>query len=126
VPVALTGATGQTYKVLPRATASAYAAIGDIVRTQRHILNLTLLGQNTKVLAADVDGSKSVTVADVALMADVLLGRRTTYPKGRGVRFFNAASLSASATAPWTFDTTATVTNLTTAGAAANFIAVRT
>src|SRR5262249_11283469 len=63
---------GGTFRVTPSLTQSASPASGlstiDISLVRRHILGLTLLDTPFKLLAADVNGSRSISIVDVSSM----------------------------------------------------------
>jgi Dockerin type I domain len=52
----------------------------DVLKIQRHILNLTPLPNGYKMIAADVNKSNSITAADIALLRQLLLGAIQKFP----------------------------------------------
>ena len=54
---------------------------------QRHILGIQPLLSPYKILAADVNNSKSITVADLSVLRKVLLGITTTFDNNTSWRF---------------------------------------
>lgn len=52
----------------------------DIVKIQRHILGLDEFTDMTKILAADVNGSNSVTATDLIIIRKLILGKIDVYP----------------------------------------------
>jgi hypothetical protein len=63
----------------------------DMIRIQRHILGLEPLDSPFKLIAADINGSGSVTLADIVYMRKILLGIYQELPAGWGWRFIPAA-----------------------------------
>lgn len=98
--------------------------VADLSLIQRHVLGSQLLGNAYKVIAADVDKSGAVTSLDVVLVRDMLLGNRTSFPKGRLWQFVRSNQTFSNANSPWPFDTSRVVSNLATA-TAQDFIGVK-
>jgi hypothetical protein len=96
--------------------------VSDIALIQRHVLAASLLGNAYKVIAADVDNSKSVTVADVAFIRDLILQTRSTFPLGKLWKMVKATQTFANANSPWPLDTAFTYTGLPNATTTQNFI----
>jgi hypothetical protein len=75
-----------TYTVTPRLTNSNPVVNGvstlDISLIRRHILNIASLDTPYKLLAGDVNGSRSVTTLDISLIRRVILGVTNTFPMG--------------------------------------------
>ncbi|CAF4797972.1 unnamed protein product [Rotaria sp. Silwood1] len=57
----------------------------DVLLTQRHILNTTKLNSAYKLIAADVNGDKTINATDVLRIKRLILGTDTTFTKGSGV-----------------------------------------
>ena len=55
--------------------------VGDLIAVRRHILQKDVLDSPYKIIAADVDLSKSINVADVLLMRRMILGMPVTLTK---------------------------------------------
>lgn len=101
-------------------------SVADVALIQRHILGGTgLLGNAYKVIAADVDRSKTVNVADVALVRNLVLGNTTAFPKGRLWTFVNSSHLFINQNAPWSYDTTRAYANLTASLTQQSFVGVK-
>jgi len=75
------------YKIKPSKSNDVVANNGistfDIILVQRHILAIQSLGSAYKVIAADVNGSGTVSTLDIVLMRTVILGNSNTFPEGR-------------------------------------------
>lgn len=56
--------------------------VSDIIAIQRHVLGLRALDTPYKLLAADMNGSKNISTADLALMRKIILGVTTELPNG--------------------------------------------
>jgi len=54
----------------------------DLSIIRRHILNITPLDSPYKLLAADVNGSDTVTTLDISLIRKMILGSIDTFPAG--------------------------------------------
>ncbi len=74
----------EDYQIQPQLEDYALAGVTtiDIVYIQQHILGLTRLQSPYKLLAADVNGSKSITAADLVELRRVILGRSTDFDAG--------------------------------------------
>jgi hypothetical protein len=62
----------------------------DLLLISKHILNVTTFDAPWKMLAADVNGSGSVTTFDIVLLRKLLLGISDTLPNAAGWHFFPA------------------------------------
>ncbi len=62
----------------------------DLLLMQRHILGIRLLDSPYKVIAADVDGSLSITGADLVAMRKLILGTTLDFPINRPWSFVDA------------------------------------
>ncbi|MBC7449360.1 MAG: IPT/TIG domain-containing protein, partial [Hymenobacteraceae bacterium] len=126
---ALTNANGQftfpglvatgTYGLYPSkandVTVNNGLSVLDLALMQRHILGVAPLANAYKVVAADVDRSGTVTVADVALARGVLLGSTPAFPMGRRWVFVRNDQSFVNQNAPWPIDTFRIYNSLTTA-----------
>ncbi len=62
----------------------------DILRIQLHILGFQALGSPYKIIAADINKSRSVTAADIIQLRKVILGTSDSFPKNNYWRFIPA------------------------------------
>ena len=117
-----------TYDVTPRLTNSSPFANGvstiDISLIRRHILNIAPLDTPYKLLAADVNGSRSVTTLDLTFIRRLILGSTNTLPLGLW-RFVPADYAFTNTAAPWDAPTNRSHANLVTAVANQDFMAMK-
>ncbi|MEM9990780.1 MAG: hypothetical protein AAF738_03395, partial [Bacteroidota bacterium] len=76
-------------------------SVFDMVVIQRHILNTVPLTSPYKLIAADVNGSNSVTVSDLVAIRRVLLNIETTFPIDKSWRFLPADFQFSDPANPW-------------------------
>jgi hypothetical protein len=76
----------------------------DLVLMQRHVLNTQLLPTPYKIIAADVNGSGSVTNLDILLTQSMILGNIQTFPGGKLWAFVNSSYVFANPQSPWPFE----------------------
>jgi len=62
----------------------------DLVLINKHILNLETLDSPYKIIAADANGSRSVTTADIAVLRRIILGVQDTLPGQWSWRFVDS------------------------------------
>jgi large repetitive protein len=62
----------------------------DILKIQRHILGFQALGSPYKIIAADVNKSRSLTAADLVEIRKIILGRSESFPRNNNWRFIPA------------------------------------
>jgi hypothetical protein len=124
---------GHNYQVTPRKTNDNTAnnlvvTTLDIALIRRHILNpgtpALMLDSPYKVLAADVNGTRSVSTLDIALVRKVVLQFTNTFPAGLW-RFVPADYVFADPVNPWDAPTNRTHTNLWADTERQNWVAVR-
>ncbi|WP_045113327.1 NHL domain-containing protein [Microscilla marina] len=68
---------GNNYQLVPNKPANKIdngVDVGDVIAVRRHILQKELLNSPYKLIAADIDLSKSINVADILLMRRAILG----------------------------------------------------
>ncbi|HEX5626263.1 MAG TPA: carboxypeptidase regulatory-like domain-containing protein [Saprospiraceae bacterium] len=74
----------------------------DIVLIQRHILGLKKLNSSYQILAADVNGSNTITAKDVSDIRRAILGVTTSFPNQTPVwRMIDAAHVFQNPDQPW-------------------------
>jgi hypothetical protein len=119
---------GGTYDVTPRLTNSTPFANGvstiDISLIRRHILNIAPLDTPYKLLAADVNGSRSVTTLDLTFIRRLILGTTNNLPLGLW-RFVPADYVFTNTAAPWDAPTNRSYATLVTGMTNQDFMAIK-
>jgi hypothetical protein len=87
----------------------------DIVLMQRHILNVQLLSSPYKIIAADVNGSQTVTTLDIVLTKSLILQNITTFPGGKLWNFVNSDFVFSVPTSPFPFENSRSYSSVTAA-----------
>lgn len=85
---------GQNYTVAPERDTNDVNGITtfDLSIVNKHVLGLDLLDSPWKILAADANGSNSVSTIDIVEGRKVLLGLNNTFPAVGSWRFFPAST----------------------------------
>lgn len=73
----------------------------DIVLIQRHILGIQVLSSPYKMIAADVNNSRSISTLDMIQLRKLILGLDTKFTNNRAWRFVDAAYVFPNPTKPW-------------------------
>ncbi|MBV6426029.1 MAG: hypothetical protein KIPDCIKN_00520 [Haliscomenobacter sp.] len=73
----------------------------DLVLIQQHILGQKLLSSPFKIIAADVNNSRSVTTLDMVQLRRVILNLESRFPSNRSWRFISAAHTFTDPNNPW-------------------------
>ncbi|MCC6459209.1 MAG: hypothetical protein IT260_01985, partial [Saprospiraceae bacterium] len=83
-------ASGLNYTVTPERDTNDVNGVStiDLSVINKHVLGLELLDSPWKILAADANGSKSVTTIDIVEARKILLGLNTAFPSVASWRFF--------------------------------------
>lgn len=76
----------------------------DIVRIQKHILGKEGLGSPYKLIAADVNNSKSVSTADIAEIRKLILGVVPNFSKVESWKFIPSATQFEDPNSPWVYN----------------------
>ncbi|MCD6067062.1 MAG: hypothetical protein K0S33_1888, partial [Bacteroidetes bacterium] len=76
----------------------------DLVLMQRHVLNTQLLGSPYKIIAADVNGSGSVTNLDILLTQSMILQNIQTFPGGKLWAFVNSSYVFSNPQVPFPYE----------------------
>jgi len=63
----------------------------DLVLIRKHILGIAPLNSPYKILAADVNNSKSISAFDMVIIRQVVLGSRTDFPENTSWRYIDAS-----------------------------------
>jgi len=98
----------------------------DIVVITRHILGMSSLNSPYKLIAADINNSKSVTTMDLVQLRRVILGLETRFPGNMSWRFVDAAYKFPNPANPWQFNLpeASSVNNLV-GNVSTNFVAIK-
>ncbi|MBK8699867.1 MAG: hypothetical protein IPN29_10160 [Saprospiraceae bacterium] len=77
--------SGLSYVVKPSKNDSISEGLStlDVVLTQRHILGVTRFTDPTKIIAADLDGNKKISVSDLVILRKIILGATNQLPNER-------------------------------------------
>ena len=97
----------------------------DIVMIQKHILGVNSILDPYKVIAADVNDSKSITSKDVSDIRKLILGINTEFPNKKSWRFINASQTFADPSSPWPVEESVTINQLSSDVLNSNLIAVK-
>lgn len=83
----------ETYTVRPMTTGAYNEGIStfDLVLIRKHILGIAPLPSPYKILAADVNNSKTISTFDMVLIRQVVLGTRTDFPNNPSWRYIDAS-----------------------------------
>jgi len=84
----------------------------DLVLMQRHVLGLDILDSPYKIIASDVDGSNSVSGADLVAMRRLLLGTSFDFPIGQSWTFLDGDQTFSNNITPFPYDQSITITSL--------------
>ncbi len=97
----------------------------DIVAIQKHILGVKTFSDPLKIVAADVNDSKSITSRDIADIRKVILGINSDFPAKKSWRFLNAAKTFADPTNPWPLEESVFIQQLNGDAMNNNLLAVK-
>ncbi|MCZ2102520.1 MAG: T9SS type A sorting domain-containing protein [Chitinophagales bacterium] len=99
----------------------------DIVLIQRHILGIELLNSPYKVIAADVNGSNTVTASDLSELRKLILGVKNSFVNNTpSWRFADASYPFDDPTNPWYFKDNVLYENVALNMNTSDFIAIKT
>jgi uncharacterized delta-60 repeat protein len=119
---------GNPYTLIPAKNDDSPAANGvttlDITLIRRHILNLATLDSPAKLLAADVDGSQSVSTVDIARIRRLILCQADSFPAGLW-RFVPSDYVCPDPLNPWDAPTNRLWPNLQTYLTNQDFLAIK-
>jgi hypothetical protein len=121
--------SGYDYSVTPQLDLEPLNGVStfDLVLISKHILGVELLDSPYKVIAADVNNSKSVTTFDIVQLRKVLLGHDDSFPGNTSWRFVAKDYDFIDAANPLAedFDELMTINDLEGSYLEANFVAVK-
>ncbi|MBK9255777.1 MAG: HYR domain-containing protein [Saprospiraceae bacterium] len=98
----------------------------DLVIIQRHILGIEPILSPYKIIAADVNNSKSVTAADLVELRKMILGLNTSFSNNTSWRFIDASQEFQDILYPWPLREVIQYENVDTDMEHSDFIAVKT
>ncbi|HXH20239.1 MAG TPA: hypothetical protein VNJ07_14275, partial [Chitinophagales bacterium] len=97
----------------------------DLVLMQRHILQIAPLSTPYKVIAADVNGSGTITTLDIVLTRALILNNATAFPNGRLWEFVSSGFIFPDPQHPFPFERTISCNNILQPLTQRNFIAIK-
>jgi hypothetical protein len=116
------------YSVTPTLDANPLNGVStfDMVLMQKHILGIQPLDSPYKMIAADINNSKSITTLDLILLRKLILNLDTKFTSNTSWRFVDAAYRFPNPSNPWSesWPEIASINNLS-AKATADFVAVK-
>lgn len=97
----------------------------DIVLIQKHILGISTLNTAYKIIAADVNDSKTITAKDISDLRKLILGVTNELPLKKSWRFINASQQFQDQKSPWPLQEVVQIDKLSSDMLENNFIAVK-
>lgn len=97
----------------------------DIIQIQNHLLNKNKITNPYKLIAADVNSSKTITVLDVVAIKKLILGLDTTFAGNKLWAFVDSAYQFADSTNPFPFKDSIKLTTLTANTPNQTFIGIK-
>ncbi len=97
----------------------------DIVAIQKHIVGQTVFDSPYKVIAADINNDENVSVLDIVVLRNVILGISSRFANNTSWRFVDEKQEFEDVTQPWPFTETLNYEMLLRDQTDENFIAVK-
>ncbi len=97
----------------------------DILLIQRHILGIQRLDDPYKMIAADVNNSKTITATDILQMRKLILGLFTEFPGSPSWKFIDAGYEFSDPDKPWDYQESIVLQDVSGQMEGNNFIAVK-
>ena len=97
----------------------------DIVLIQKHILGLTSFESPYSYLAADINGSGSISASDLVELRELILGKTLELSNNSSWRFVDASQEFFDATNPFPFNESIAISNLSNDMMTENFIGIK-
>ena len=120
---------GQDYTITPAKNDDPLNGVTtfDLVIMSRHILGIQLLNSPYKMIAADVNKSKSITTFDLVELRKLVLFINSSFPNNTSWRFVKKSYQFPNPANPWqeTFPEVINLNNLSAAVSAADFISIK-
>ncbi|MEZ4911964.1 MAG: T9SS type A sorting domain-containing protein [Saprospiraceae bacterium] len=107
---------GQNYSIRPIKNNDVLNGVStlDLVYIQRHILGVEEFSSSAQLIAADVNNSQSVTVADLSDIRKTILGIYSAFPKTESWRFLPASTQMDVLSNPYSVANNKNIPNLST------------
>ncbi|WP_148270475.1 dockerin type I domain-containing protein [Haliscomenobacter hydrossis] len=119
---------GGEYTVTPKLDKNPLNGVStfDLLLIQKHILGIQVLNSPYKMIAADVNNSKSISTLDLIQLRKLILGLDLHFLNNTSWRFIDAAYVFPDPTKPWLekFPEEVYINNLTT-NSNGNFVAIK-
>jgi len=118
---------GASYEILPLKEDTPFpgASTLDMLFIQRHVLRIQELDTPFKIIAADVSGNQEVSIVDIIVMRQLILGVIDEWNTGLAWNFVDADFNFFDPRNPWPFDDVITDRDADGSDCNADFIAVR-
>lgn len=98
----------------------------DLVKIQRHLLNLEKFTSPYKILASDADGNKKINVSDLVYFRKIILGKTQKFPANVKEWVFVDKSFSfPDVSNPWMFPDSTIIPSLDLNNGTINFIGIK-
>ena len=97
----------------------------DMVKIQQHILKIKELDSPYKIIAADVNKSKSITAIDLIQIRKLILGQTEKFPNTQSWTFVKEGQEFADESNPWAYENQAYIQNLSEESIENNFTAIK-
>lgn len=97
----------------------------DLIQIQKHILNQFVLDSPYKIIAADIDQSKSISVSDLIFLRKIILGIDSQFPNGEVWKFIQQDFSFIDNAAPWNFPQDNYIADLSHNMSDQNYVAVK-
>jgi hypothetical protein len=121
---------GNDYSITPKKNGMAVNGVTtfDMVLISRHILNVTPLDTPYKIIAADVNNSKTVTTLDLIQVRKIILSVDNEFSSNKNWRFIPSSYKFSNPKNPWAdqFPEVLNINNLAGSMANADFVAIKT
>jgi hypothetical protein len=117
----------QEYEVAPENLNEPLNGVStyDLVLIQKHILGVQLLDSPYKIIAADINGSTTISALDMVELRKVILGIYPDFPNNKSWRFVEEAHNFNDPNAPFPFPETMTYDPLNGNMASTDFVGVK-
>lgn len=121
--------TNGNYTITPSRNSDVTVVNGvsslDMVMIQGHILNMQPLATPYKIIAADVNGSGTVSTLDIVLMRAFILGVATSFPGNKLWQFVNSDYVFPNPANPFPYENSRVLSNVSQSQPNQNFIGIK-
>jgi hypothetical protein len=97
----------------------------DLVHIHRHILGLDPITSPYRLIASDINDSKSLTASDLTELRKMILGLQDTFHNNSAWRFVNSSYVFPDETSPWNYEEAMLYEGLDANMMSSDFIAVK-